>query len=142
MKSITISIVVCFFIFASGLSAFGEEWEQTITLSNGDVILDMNGEWATSVEHYGPWSRFGVFPDISEIKQEGASFVVTTLLGSPRSPKGTEKIKGELEKNGFKKAQALTGAGLIDLQGKILENGDKIIFDDGEKLRIMLIRRK
>ena len=106
------------------------------------MIYDLNGEWAVSVEHYGPWAQYGVFPDISEIKQDGASFVGVTLLGSPRSPKGSEKLKGELGKNGFKKAQALTGTGPIDLKGEILNNGNRMIFDDGTKIRLMYIRRK
>ena len=114
----------------------------TVALSNGEVIYDLNGEWAASIEQYGPWAQYGVFPDILDIKQEGASFVVFTLIGTPNSPKGSKKLKGELEKNGFKKVQALTGAGLIDLKGKILNDGDKIILDDGEKLRLTLIRRK
>ena len=114
----------------------------TVTLSNGEVIYDLNGEWAVSVEHYGPWEQYGVFPDIMEIKQEGASVVGVTLLGSPRSPKGSEKLKGELEKNGFKKVHTITGAGPIDLKGEILNNGNRVILDDGTKIRLMLIRKK
>ena len=46
----------------------------TVTLSNGEVIYDLNGEWAVSIEHYGTWKQFGVFPDIMELKQKGAFF--------------------------------------------------------------------
>jgi hypothetical protein len=114
----------------------------TVTLSNGEVIYDLNGEWAVSVEHYGPWAQYGVFPGICEIKQEGASFVGVTLLGSPRSPKGSEKLRGELKKNGFKKVQTITRPGPIDLKGEILNNGNIMKFDDGTKIRLMFIRRK
>ena len=113
----------------------------TVTLSNGEVIYDLRGEWAVSVEHYGQWEQFGIIDDIEEIKQEGNSFVGVTLLGTPRSPKGSEKLRGELDKSGFKKVQTITGAGPLDLNGEILQNGNKIILDDGQKLRLTLIRK-
>ena len=140
---IPVTILILSVAFASVTFAQMSEkgWNKTITLSSGEVILDMNGEWATAVEHYGSWAKYGVFPDIMEIKQEGTSFVGVTLLGSPRSPKGSEKLNGELDKNGFKKVQTITGGGPLDLNGEILHNGNKIIFDDGNALRLILIRR-
>jgi hypothetical protein len=141
--SITPLLIVAFLIaFVSVAFAQAEKgWEKTVTLPSGEVILDMSGEWAVSVEHYGPWAQYGVIPDIMEIKQEGTSFIGVTLLGSPRSPKGSEKLRGELDKNGFKKVQTITGAGPLDLNGEILLNGNKIKYDDGKKLRLTLIRR-
>ena len=114
----------------------------TVTLSNGEVIYDLNGEWEVSVEHYGPWAQYGAVSDISEIKQEGASFVGITLLGTPRSPKGSEKLRGELDKSGFKKVHVITGVGPIDLNGEILNNGNKMIFDDGTKIRLTYTRKQ
>jgi hypothetical protein len=114
----------------------------TVTLSNGEVIYDLNGEWEVSAEHYGPWAQHGVVSDISEIEQEGASFVGVTLLGSPRSPKGSEKLRGELDKSGFKKVYVITGVGPIDLNGEILNNGNKMIFDDGTKIRLTYTRKQ
>ena len=114
----------------------------TVKLSNGEVIYNLNGEWDVNVEHYGPWEQFGVISDISEIKQEGASFVGVTLLGSPRSPKGSEKLRGELNKSGFKKVHTLTGAGPIDLNGEILNKGNKMIFDDGTKIKLTYTRKQ
>ncbi len=114
----------------------------TVTLSNGEVIYDLSGEWAVCVVHYGSWAQYGAFPDIMEIKQEGISFVGVTLLGSPRSPKGSEKLKGELDKSGFKKVQTITGIGPLDCNGQILHNGKKIIIDCDKKLKLTLIRRQ
>ena len=114
----------------------------TVTLSNGEIIYDLNGEWEVSAEHYGPWAQYGVVSGISEIKQEGASFVGVTLTGTPRSPKGSEKLRGELEKNGFKKAQVITGVGPIDTKGEILDNGNKFILDDGVKIRLTYTRKQ
>jgi hypothetical protein len=114
----------------------------TVEVSNGDLIYDLNGEWDVSVEHYGPWAQFGVVSDVSAIKQDGASFVGITLLGSPRSPKGSEKLRGELDKIGFKKVYTITGAGPVDLNGEILNNGDKLLLDDGTKIRLTYTRKK
>ena len=113
----------------------------TVTLSNGEVIYDLNGEWEVSVVHYGPWQMLGELSDLMEIKQEDASFVGITLLGNPRYPKGSERLIGELDKSGFKKVQTITKAGLIDLNGEILNNGNRMIFDDGTKLRLTFTRK-
>ena len=112
-----------------------------VTLSNGEVIYDLSGEWEVFVEHYGPWAQFGKLSDLAEIKQEGASFVGTTLLGTPNSPKGSEKLKGELKKSGFKQVHTITGFGPIDLKGEILNNGNKMIFDDGEAIKLIYTRK-
>ena len=144
MKRILTIVLICFIfstVQAQMDNPLKEGMPNTVKLPSGEVIYDLNGEWATSVENYGSWAQYGVFPDITEIKQEGTSFVGVTLLGSPRSPKGSEKIRGELDKSGFKKVQALTGLGLLDLNGEFLLNGNKIIFDNGEYLRLTLIRR-
>ena len=42
----------------------------TVTLSNGEVINDLTGEWAVSIAHYGAWVKHGIFPDLLEIKQD------------------------------------------------------------------------
>ena len=105
MKRVLIILIICFSFLitvqAQTDNPLKKGMVNTVELSNGDVIYDLNGEWEVSVEHYGPWAQFGVVSDISAIKQDGASFVGVTLLGSPRSPKGSEKLKGELEKLGF-----------------------------------------
>ena len=145
MKKVLIILIICFAIFttvqAQTDNPIKKGMPNTVELSNGDIIYDLNGEWEVSVEHYGPWAQFGVVSDISAIKQDGASFVGVTLLGSPRSPKGSEKLRGELDKIGFKKVQTITGAGPVDLNGEILNDGNRMIFDDGMKLRLMFIRR-
>ena len=145
MKKVLMVLILGFVLtaaYAQTDNLLKQGMPNTTMLSNGEVVYDLNGEWAVSVEHYGPWAQYGVVPDIMEIKQEGASVVGVTLLGSPRSPKGSEKLKGELEKNGFEKVHTITGAGPIELKGEILNNGNRMILDDGTKIRMMLIRRK
>ena len=152
MKKLQIALIVIFvFLLVLGClnRDFGMAFKKlkagmpnTVTLSNGEVIFDLNGEWEVSAEHYGPWAQHGVVSDISEIKQEGASFVGVTLLGTPRSPKGSEKLRGELDKSGFKKVYVITGAGPIGLNGEILNNGNKMIFDDGTKIRLTYTKKQ
>ena len=56
--------------------------------------------------------------------------------------KGEESIRGELTKNGFKKVQVLTArGGYFDCTGKISEDGNKIIIDDGQVIRVTLNRK-
>jgi len=146
MKRVLIILIICFAFLITVQAQTDNPLKKgmlnTVELPNGDVIYDLNGEWEVSVEHYGPWAQFGIISDISEIKQDGASFVGVTLLGSPRSPKGSEKLRGELHKIGFKKVHTITGAGPVDLKGEILNNGDKLILDDGTKIRLTYTRKK
>lgn len=56
--------------------------------------------------------------------------------------KGSEQIKGELDKSGFKEVQIISGiAGNSDAKGQISEDGNQIIIDDGEKFRLTLTRK-
>lgn len=146
MRRVLIILIICFafltLVQAQTDNPLKKGMPNTVELSNGDVIYDLNGKWEVSVEHYGPWAQFGVVSDISEIKQEGASFVGVTLLGSAHSPKGSEKLRGELERTGFKEVHTITGAGPVDLNGEILSNGDKLILDDGTKIRLTYTRKK
>jgi hypothetical protein len=140
-------LTAVFFSFCLAHAQIAEkekEWEKTITLPSGEVIYDLNGEWAACIEHHGPWEGYGRFPDIVEIKQEGASFIGIRLIGHHFMPKGSDLIRGELGKNGFKKIQIISGIGPLDAKGEILpwyDIGKQIIVDDGEKMRLMLIRR-
>jgi hypothetical protein len=140
-------LTAVFFSFCLAHAQIAEkekEWEKTITLPSGEVIYDLNGEWAAYVEHYGPLEGYGRYPDIVEIKQQGASFVGIRQIGNPWMPKGSEFIRGELDKNGFKKIQIISGMGPLDAKGQILpwyDIGKQITVDDGEKYRAMLIRR-
>jgi hypothetical protein len=145
--SFLIVLTAVFFNFCLAHAQTAEKeksWEKTITLPSGEVIYDLNGEWAVCSENYGPWAEYGTYPDIVEIKQEGASFVGIRLIGNPWNPKGKESIRGELDKNGFKKIQIISGMGPLDAKGQFLPWGNigkRIIVDDGEKARVTLIRR-
>jgi hypothetical protein len=116
-------------------------WKKTVTLPSGEVILDISGEWDAQIENYGPWSRFGKYTNIIKITLEGNSFVgIRMKLDQWHSP-GSESMRGELDKDGIKKVQLMSGLGPLDAKGQISEDGNKIIIDDGEKARSILIRK-
>lgn len=62
--------------------------KKTITLPNGGVIPDLNGEWDVFVENYGPWSHFGSYPQIVKITQTSSSFVGVRMMNDPYYSKG------------------------------------------------------
>ena len=96
----------------------------TVTLSNGEVIYDLNGEWDATYDnkHLG-----GINKDIVKITQKGNEFVGIKLIGNEWTPKGSETIKGELEKNGFKSLYGNTRVGWRDATGTIDENCNTIV---------------
>ena len=73
--SIVLTAVFFHFCLAHAQIAEKEkEWEKTITLPSGEVIYDLNGEWAVCAMNYGPWESFGTYPGLIEIRQEGTAF--------------------------------------------------------------------
>jgi hypothetical protein len=66
------------------------------------------------------------------------------MIGTIYVPKGAVSITGELDKNGFKKVRVVThtAAGTaLDCKGQISEDGNKIIIDGGERIRVTLTRK-
>ena len=138
----TFFVLICFIgliIFVSTLHGQGSK--KTITLPSGEVVWDLNGEWDVFIEHYGPFEGGGNFPQIVKITQTGSSFVGIRMMEQPWMPKGSEAIRGELDKSGFKKVQLIAMVGPLDSKGKINEDGNKMIIDDGEKLRHTYTRK-
>jgi len=80
----------------------------TVTLPNDEVIYDLSGEWDAIYDNkeYG-----GINKDIVKITQKGNEFVGIKLIGNQRTPKGSETIKVELEKDGFKSFSTYTVEG-------------------------------
>jgi hypothetical protein len=113
-----------------------------MTLPSGEVVWDLNGEWDVLIEGYGAWSTIGSFKQISKITQEGSSFVGIRMIDDQYNPKGSQSLRGELDKSGFKKVQFLTTTrGPIDAKGLISEDGNKMIIDDGKKIKATFTRK-
>ena len=91
----------------------------TVTLSNGEVIYDLSGEWDAIYDN----KEFGgINKDIVKITQQGNEFVGIKLIGNQYAPKGSETIKGVLEKDGFKYLFGNTIEGWTTATAKIGEN--------------------
>ena len=119
MKNTSIKPVLVFVFliaFASIVTAQMSEkgWKKTVTLSSGEVILDMSGEWDELGVGYGIFSRLEGSPEILTITQEGTTFTAVKQIGSRWVPKGAETIKGELDKDGFKAIYAYIGSPAMD----------------------------
>ena len=136
------ALFVCFItltIFISLLNCQGSM--KTIRLPDGEVVWDLNGEWDVFVELYGPWSAVGSWKQFCKITQEGSSFVSVRMIDDPYNRKGSRNLQGELDKSGFKKVQIITSSGPLDAKGTISEDGNKMIIDDGEKVRLTYTRK-
>jgi dienelactone hydrolase len=115
--------------------------KKTITLPNGDVVWDLNGEWDAFTENYGEWKEYGSYRNVIKIIQTAGSLVGIKMMDDPFYPKGWESIKAELDKSGFKKVELMARAGPQDCKGQISEDGNKIIIDDGVKHKVTLTRK-
>ena len=153
MKNTSIKPVLVFVFliaFASIVTAQMSEkgWKKTVTLSSGEVILDMSGEWDELGVGYGIFSWFEGSPEILTITQEGNTFTAVKQIGSKWVPKGAETIKGELDKDGFKVVYSFIASRAMDgsfdweeCKWEISEKGNKVDLDCGERLKTTLIRR-
>ena len=112
----------------------------TITLSNGEVVYNLNGEWASFVEMYGVWESGGTVRATIKITQTGSS-LVGNCNGCRFHSKGQLSIRAELDKSGFKNVTKISDAGDFVVFGKIYDDGDKIILDDRVKFRETLTRQ-
>jgi hypothetical protein len=57
-------------------------------------------------------------------------------------PKGTEKIRAELDKDGIKNARySRPDIGWTDAKGEMSKNCDKVVFDDGNGVKVILERK-
>jgi len=122
-------------------SQTGQGGKKTITLPNGNVIWDLNGEWDVINENYGAWSRWGVYPNIHRITQTGSSIVGVLAMDDRYYKAGYQYIGAELDKTGFLKVKIYTNFGTLDSKGWVSEDGNKIVIDDGEKFKMTLTRK-
>jgi hypothetical protein len=126
---------ICIIFFIAAVHAQGSK--NTLTLPNGTVVWDLNGEWDCYTENHGPWAMKGSSSDIIKITQSGSSFKGISMTAM----KGAETMRGELDKSGIKWAQLETDEGTLDCLGKIREEGNRMIIDDVEKQRRMCNRK-
>ena len=135
-------VLICFISLIILISKLhGQESKKTITLPNGEVVWDLNGEWDAFVERYGSGSQYGSYPQLVKITQTGSSFVGIRMIEDPMNPKGKALVRGELDKSGFKKVQITSLLWERDSKGEISKDGNKMIIDNGVDSRVTLTRR-
>jgi len=128
-------------VYAQGDHPLKQGMPNTVTLSNGEVIYDLSGEWDATYDNkeYG-----GINKDIVKITQKGNEFIGIKLIGNQWTPKGAETIKGELLKDGFKSFYTKTVDGWTPSAVKVGENCKKIEIETpvyGIKFEITLTRK-
>ena len=76
-----------------------------VQLPSGETVWDLSGDWDAFVENYGPYERYGIYPNVVRITQTGSDFSAMRMKDNP-SPSsgraGSPSLRGELETNGFK----------------------------------------
>ncbi len=96
----------------------------TVRLSNGEVIYDLSGEWDAIYDVQKVTGK--IYKDIVTITQKGNEIVGIRLIGNQWNLKGSEAIRGKLDKDGFKSLQVSTGYGWVSSKAKIGEKCNKI----------------
>jgi len=138
----TFLVLICLIgltIFISTLHGQGSK--KTITLPSGEVVWDLNGEWDTIIENYGPFTSGQKYPQINKITQTGSSFVAIRMIDDPWNKKGSQSLQGEVDKNGIMKVTIFTAVVPEESKGQISNDGKKIVIDDGERRRLTLTRK-
>jgi hypothetical protein len=142
MKKKSFLVLICFMslmIFVSTLH--GQGTKKTITLPNGDVVCDLNGEWDVFVVNYGPTTSQTSYPQVFKMSQKGNSFAAIRMMDDPWNKKGSEAVHGELDKNGINSVTIMAAVGPSMAKGFISDDGNKIIIDDGKR-KVTCNRRK
>jgi hypothetical protein len=137
MKKFQIALIVIFlFLLVFVLSSISQSQDikklkagmhNTVTLSNGEMVYDLNGEWDAIYDN----KQYGTNKDVVKITQEGNKFVGIKLIGNIWVGKGSETIKGELEGDGFKSLYCYvhTEGGWTLSKGQVSDRGNKIVIE-------------
>jgi len=137
---IVLTMVLFFGIAIAGCAQ--TQTAKSITLPSGEKVMDISGLYDTEIENYGSWSGYGSYSTVTEIRQEGISFVGIRPKATPYHSAGSESFRGELDKNGIKKLQFVTRLGLLDATGQISDDGKIITMDAHDKARSTMKKKK
>ena len=121
---LSVILSVAFVVTFSNADQLKPGMANTVTLADGSVVYDLNGEWDAVIDN----GRFGVSKDIIKITQEGNKIVGIKLIGNEWVGKGKEVIRGVLVGDGFKSYYSYNvKEGWQPSNGKILDGGNKIV---------------
>ena len=130
------------FLFIAQAWTEEQGWKKTITLPNGEVVCDLNGEWDVVWIGRGEFMQFGSVKNRWKITQQGNSFRGIRMIGGPDVPKDSLVIEGELDKNGFTKVIYLLPQGTPVLPtAKISKDGNTIELKQSVAFEVELTRR-
>jgi hypothetical protein len=138
----TLLMVICIIGLVICVSTLHGQGSKKITLPHGEEVWDLNGEWDVFVENYGPWASAGSYSSKVKITQTGSSFVGIRMMDNPNNPKGSEAIRGELDKSGFKEIQIFAADSWRRLaKGQISEDGNKMVIEYAERSKSTYTRK-
>lgn len=134
MKRIVVILIIGFVfstVYAQMDNPLKEGMPNTVRLSSGEVIYDLNGEW-DAVYDSGGW---GIYNDIVKIIQNDNQFVgIYILNGDNLVDKNKEKIRGKIRGNVIDEIlfNDVTDMMTMNLhwapgEAKISEDGNKIV---------------
>ena len=119
---------------------------KTISLPSGEAVYDLNGEWDVIVENYGLLERFGTYPQVFKITQEGRSFTVIRLKDNPPpalGSAGSKCARGEVDKSGIKKLELIAGGGdILPTKWQVSADGNRIDVDAPDHARQTWTRKR
>jgi hypothetical protein len=129
--------IIGLIIFASTIHGQGPK--KTITLANGDVIHDLNGEWDVYIEQ----GIYGNYSTIHKITQTNDSAVGIRMEDRPPHIfKGSEVFRCKLDKNGFKYVHLIAVQGPMICKGQISKDGNKMVIENNDLRSRLTYTRK
>jgi hypothetical protein len=135
------TMLMCFVALTISVSTLHGQDSKKITLSDGEMVWDLNGEWDVWIENYGPSAHAGSYRQIVKITQTGASFVAIRMIDDPFNQKGAKQLEGELDKSGIKQVTIFARIGSFEAKGQISDEGKKIVIDNGIRYKLTFTRR-
>lgn len=115
-----------------------------VQLPSGETVWDLSGDWSALVEHYAPFEAYGTHTNVIRITQTGNAFSGIRLrdqLPPLTGRAGGPSVRGELDQNGFKRVEMITGTGgPAPCKGEISEDGKTIVLDDKWMVKVTLTR--
>ena len=113
-----------------------------VKLPNGDEVCDLTGEWDALIDNYGEWAEFGSYRNIIKMTLVGDSFRGIRLLDNgPGEPPNSIIVEISSEKYRFKQVFISEGAGPCQCNGKLSEDGNKIVLDLKNKVKLTMTRK-
>lgn len=136
------SCLILFFALLN-LSCTGARPElKTIKLAGGGEVPDIRGDWVVDYEYYGIYRALSGYSNVVRIFQDENRFVAVVKIQDQFFARGTEVMRGELFKDGFKSAQLFTkDRGWLNCEGIIRDNGAQIVFDEATQKRTLTRER-